>query len=122
MNLEKQKQAQKRRRHYRVRNRVHGTAERPRLAVFRSLKNISAQIINDDEGRTLVSAGTLAKDVKKDLKTGGDMKAAELVGTSIAKAALEAGIRKVAFDRGANKYHGRVKALAEAARKAGLEF
>ncbi len=122
MNLDKRRNIQKRRRHYHVRNSVHGTAERPRLTVFRSIKNISVQIINDDTGLTLASSGTLKKGLKKDLKAGSDKKAASIVGTDIAKAALEAGIKKVAFDRGPNKFHGRVKALADAARKAGLEF
>ena len=120
MNREKQKQAQRKKRHYRVRHRVHGTAERPRLTVFRSLKHIYAQIINDDEGRTLVSTGTLSKDVNA--KKGGDVPAAEAVGAKLAELALAAGIRQVAFDRGCFRFHGRVKALADAARKGGLQF
>lgn len=122
MNREKRKQEQRKRRHYRVRNRVRGTVECPRLSVCRSLKNIHAQIINDDEGRTLVATGTLAKDLRDSVKSGGNVKAAEVVGKRLAELALAAGIRKIAFDRGHAKYHGRIKALAEAARKGGLEF
>ena len=120
MNREKRKQAQRKRRHYHVRNRVHGTVERPRLAVYRSLKHIYAQIINDDEGKTLVATSTLSKDLK--VKSGGNVAAAKTVGTKVAELALAAGITKVAFDRGFCKFHGRVKALAEAARKGGLKF
>ena len=92
MNRDKLRQSQKQRRHYHVRNKVHGTADRPRLTVFRSLKNISVQVINDDEGVTLASASTLAKDLKGELKTGGSVKAAEAVGSAIAKVAIAAGI------------------------------
>ena len=120
MNREKRKQAQRKRRHYHVRNTVRGTAERPRLSVFRSLKHIYAQIVNDDDGKTLVAASTLLKDVE--VTKGSDVAAAEVVGTKLAQRALAAGIKKVAFDRGFAKFHGRVKALAEAARKGGLEF
>ena len=122
MNREKRKQAKRRRRHYRVRNRVHGTAERPRLSVFRSLKNIYAQIVNDDEGRTLVATSTMAKDVRDSVKKGGDIAAAAAVGTRLAQLAVAAGIKKVAFDRGYRRFHGRIKALSEAARKGGLQF
>jgi large subunit ribosomal protein L18 len=122
MNRQKQKRVQRVRRHQRLRNRVHGTAERPRLAVYRSMKHIYAQIINDDEGRTLVAIATTSKDLKPSMKTGGDMKAAVAVGTKIAQVAVAAGIKKVAFDRGGNRYHGRIKALADAARKGGLDF
>jgi len=120
MNREKRKQAQRKRRRYHVRNRVHGTAERPRLTVFRSLKHIYAQIVNDDEGRTLVTASTQSKDLS--LKNGGNVAAAQTVGTQVAELALAAGITQVAFDRGFCRFHGRVKALAEAARKGGLKF
>jgi len=122
MNREKRKSAQAKRRHQRVRRRLRGTAERPRLSVFRSLKNIYAQIINDDEGRTLAAASTLDKDIRKDLKGTGNVKAAEAVGAKVAQLAVAAGIEKVAFDRGHRKFHGRVKAVAEAARKGGLKF
>ena len=120
MNREKRKQAQRKRRHRHVRNRVHGTAERPRLTVFRSLKHIYAQIVNDEEGKTLVAASTMSKDLGA--KNGGNVAAAAVVGTKVAELALAAGITKVAFDRGYCKFHGRVKALAEAARKGGLKF
>jgi large subunit ribosomal protein L18 len=120
MNREKRKQAVRTRRHRHVRNRVHGTAERPRLTVYRSLKHIYAQIIDDDGGRTLVAAGTTSKNLG--LKKTGDVAAAEAVGTKLAELAKAAGITKVAFDRGYCKFHGRVKALAEAARKGGLKF
>jgi large subunit ribosomal protein L18 len=122
MNREKRKQAQRRKRHYRVRNRVRGTAERPRLSVFRSLKNIYAQIVNDDDGRTLVATSTMAKDVRDSVKKGGDIKAAAAVGAKLAQLALAAGVKKVAFDRGYRRFHGRIKALSEAARKGGLQF
>ncbi len=110
------------RRHTRVREKIEGTEERPRLAVFRSLSHIYAQVINDVKGQTLASASTLDADVKKDTK--GKKKSAEaaMVGTLIAKRAKEKGIAQVAFDRGGFKYQGRVKALADAARKGGLKF
>jgi large subunit ribosomal protein L18 len=110
------------RRHVRVREKVSGTGERPRLAVFRSLSHIYAQVIDDVQGQTLVAASTLDADVKKDTK--GKKKSAEaaMIGTLIAKRAKDKGITQVAFDRGGFKYQGRVKALAEAARKAGLKF
>lgn len=120
MNRERRKQATRKRRHYHVRNSVHGTAERPRLSVFRSLKHIYAQIVNDDEGKTLLATSTLSKDVKT--AKGGNVAAAEVVGARLVQLALAAGIKKVVFDRGCARFHGRVKALAEAARKGGLEF
>ncbi|HHW48513.1 MAG TPA: 50S ribosomal protein L18 [Clostridiaceae bacterium] len=110
------------RRHERVRKKVKGTPERPRLNVFRSLTNIYAQIIDDTTGHTLVAASTLDKALKGKLKYGGNKEAAAEVGKLIAEKALEKGIKKVVFDRGGYLYHGRVKALAEAAREAGLEF
>jgi large subunit ribosomal protein L18 len=122
MKREKRKQDMRRRRHFRVSNRVRGTAGRPRLAVSRTLKHIYAQVIDDQAGRTLVSTSTLAEEVRKQVKSGGNVKAAELVGTQIAQLARAAGIEKVAFDRGPCRFHGRVKALAEAARKGGLKF
>jgi large subunit ribosomal protein L18 len=109
-------------RHNRLRSRVAGTAERPRLAVYRSLKHVYAQIIDDDSGKTLVSVSTLTKEVREGLKHGGNKGAAEKVGQVIAQKAAGAGIKKVCFDRGGFKYHGVVAALAGAARKAGLEF
>jgi len=109
-------------RHLRVRKKISGTAERPRLNVFRSLKHIYAQIIDDDRGITLVSASTLSPELRGQLKSGSNKEAAAAVGRLVAQKALERGIKKVVFDRGGYIYHGRVKALAEAAREAGLEF
>jgi large subunit ribosomal protein L18 len=108
------------RRHLRVRKKIHGTTERPRLAVFRSEKNIYAQIIDDVAGRTLVAASSLDKDFS--LKVGSNKEAAKLVGEAVAKKAIEAGITDVVFDRGGYVYHGRVQMLAEGAREAGLKF
>ena len=108
--------------HMRIRNRFSGTAERPRLAVFRSNNHMYAQIIDDTVGQTLVSASTLAKDVKAQLKKTNDVEAAAYVGTVVAKRALEKGISTVVFDRGGYIYQGKVAALADAAREAGLEF
>lgn len=116
------KNESRKRRHLRVRTTVHGTPERPRLNVFRSLSHIYAQIINDETGTTLVSASTVDKEIGQSLKYGGNIEAAKAVGEAIAKRALEKGIKKVVFDRGGYLYHGRVAALAEAAREAGLEF
>ena len=104
-------------RHARIRNKVSGTSELPRLCVFRSLKNISVQIIDDEKGVTLVSASSLDKDLN--IKNGGNIEASKLVGALVAK---KAKIKKVVFDRGGYLYHGRVKALADAARENGLEF
>jgi len=101
---------------------VSGTAERPRLCVYRSLEHIYAQVIDDRAGRTLVSASTADKETKKSLKGGGNVAAAKVVGKAIADRAKAAGVSKVVFDRGGYKYHGRVKALADAAREAGLKF
>ena len=108
--------------HRRLRNHLSGTAERPRLAVFRSNQHIYAQIIDDTVGNTLVSASTLQKDVKAELEKTSNVEAAAYVGTVIAKKALEKGITTVVFDRGGDIFHGKVKALADAAREAGLEF
>jgi len=110
------------RRQWSVRNSLSGTAERPRLSVFRSDKHIYAQVIDDLAGRTLVSASSSKADVRGDLKNGGNVAAAKLVGKAIAERAKAAGITQVAFDRGGRKYHGRVKALADAAREGGLKF
>lgn len=107
-------------RHLRVRKNLIGTPEKPRLCVFRSNKNISAQIIDDENGNTLVSASTLEKELKGE--NGGKKDAAKKVGELIAKRALDKGIENVAFDRGGFLYHGRVKELAEGAREAGLKF
>jgi len=107
--------------HKRIRNKVSGTAERPRLCVYRSLKQIYAQAIDDATGTTLASASSLEKDVSGG-KTGSNVEAAKTVGNHIAKRLLEKGVEMVVFDRGGFIYHGRVKALAEAAREAGLKF
>ena len=108
--------------HKRMRNRFSGTAERPRLSVFRSNNHMYAQIIDDTVGNTLVAASTLEKDVKSELKKTNDVEAAAYLGTVIAKKALDKGIKEVVFDRGGFIYQGKIKALAEAARDAGLEF
>ncbi len=107
-------------RHARIRSKINGTSELPRLCVFRSLKNISVQIIDDTKGVTLVSSSSLDKGLK--IKNGGNIEASKLVGADIAKKAKKAKITKVVFDRGGYLYHGRVKALADAARENGLEF
>ena len=112
----------RRRIHERVRSKVEGTPERPRLCVYRSLGHIYAQIVDDRTGRTLVSASSVDKETKKQLKGGGNIAAAKVIGKVIAGRAKAAKIEKVVFDRGGYKYHGRVKALADAAREAGLQF
>jgi large subunit ribosomal protein L18 len=112
---------QRKKRHLRVRKKLFGTPERPRLNVFRSNKNIYAQLIDDVKGTTLVAASTKDKAFNADVSTG-TVDAARIVGQLIAERALEAGIKKVVFDRGGYLYHGRVKALAEGAREGGLEF
>ena len=108
--------------HMRIRNRFSGTAERPRLAVFRSNNHMYAQIIDDTVGNTLVSASTLEKEIKAELTKTNNVDAAAYLGTVIAKRAMEKGIKEVVFDRGGFIYQGKVAALAEAAREAGLEF
>ena len=108
--------------HMRIRNRFSGTAERPRLAVFRSNNHMYAQIIDDTVGNTLVAASTLEKEVKAELEKTNNVDAAAYLGTVIAKRAMEKGIKEVVFDRGGFIYQGKVAALAEAAREAGLEF
>jgi large subunit ribosomal protein L18 len=118
----KAKQEKRKTRHLRVRKTVSGTPERPRLCVFRSLKHIYAQVIDDTSMHTLASASTAEPDFKKDGKTGGNIAAAVQVGKLVAARALEKGIKKVVFDRGGYLYHGRVKALADAAREGGLDF
>ncbi len=109
-------------RHERVRKNLFGTPERPRLCVYRSSKNISAQIIDDVNGVTLVSASSLDKDLKAEIGYGGNKEAARKVGAAVAKKALEKGIEVVSFDRGGFLYHGRVAELAEGAREGGLKF
>lgn len=108
--------------HRRIRHHLNGTASTPRLVVFRSNKHMYAQIIDDSVGKTLVSASTLQKEVNADLEHTDDVNAAAHLGTVIGKKAVEAGIEKVVFDRGGYIYHGKVKALADAAREAGLKF
>jgi len=109
-------------RHYRMRKDLNGTAERPRLNVFRSLNHIYAQIINDDTSTTLVSASTLDKEICATIENGGNIEAAKLIGKEVAKRAIAKGIEKVVFDRGGYIYHGRIAAVAEGAREAGLKF
>lgn len=110
-------------RHMRVRRKVAGTAQQPRLTIFRSLSNVYCQLIDDETGVTLCAASTLTAEIKQKLgEKRGNVKASEAVGETIAKLASAKGIKKVCFDRAGYKYHGRVKALADAARKAGLEF
>lgn len=122
MNERKRKIVRRIRRSKRVRRHIFGTAERPRLNVSRSHKNISAQLIDDINGRTLCSAGTSSKTLSDEMKYGGNCEAAAKIGQILAERARMQGIRMVAFDRNGLRYHGRVKALAEAARKSGLEF
>src|SRR5947209_8226482 len=122
--MDKNKDRAKRllRRKYSVRKNVFGTVERPRLAVYRSSKHIYAQIINDFDGKTLAAASSTIDEVRGDLKNGGNIAAAKVVGKAIAERAKAAGITAVAFDRAGRMYHGRVKALADAAREGGLKF
>lgn len=105
-----------------MRSKITGTPERPRLSVFRSCKHTYVQLIDDLSGNTLVSVCTLSSDIKSEIPSGGNKKAAEVVGKRLAEKAKEKGIEKVAFDRGHYRYHGRVAALAKAAREAGLSF
>jgi large subunit ribosomal protein L18 len=112
----------RKRRHLRVRKRVKGTAERPRMNVYRSNKHIYAQVIDDVKGHTLVSASTLDKELRGVITNGSNVEAARKVGELVAKRALEKGVTSVVFDRGGYLYHGRVQALADAAREAGLQF
>ncbi|WP_268766427.1 50S ribosomal protein L18 [Kosmotoga arenicorallina] len=112
----------RKKRHMRVRAKISGTAERPRLAVYRSEKHIYAQIIDDVVGRTIVSASTIDKELREKLQKTWNKEAAAEVGKLIAKRALDKGISSIVFDRGGFKFHGRVKALADAAREAGLKF
>ena len=115
-------QTRRLRRQRHVRNRLSGTTQRPRLAVFRSSKHIYAQMINDETGTTLVAASTMEPEIKAQVKYGGNKAAAALVGRVVAERARKAGIDKICFDRRSYKYHGRVAALAQAAREAGLKF
>ena len=123
MNHQKARELQRQRRRQHVRNKIQGTAQRPRLSVFRSSKHVYAQLIDDLNGRTLVSASSAVKKADSaKVGYGGNVKAAKAVGLRLAEAAKAAGIVKAAFDRGHYKYHGRVKALAEGAREGGLQF
>jgi large subunit ribosomal protein L18 len=110
------------RRRFRVRKSIRGNAERPRLTVTRSHKNVACQVIDDMLGKTLVSASTLDKDLRAQLKYGGNKSAAQFIGKVVAERALAVGVKSVCFDRGGSRYHGRVAALADAARAAGLSF
>ncbi|HLB25130.1 MAG TPA: 50S ribosomal protein L18 [Nitrospirota bacterium] len=110
------------RRHNRIRKKVTGTSERPRLNVFRSATNIYAQVIDDTSGVTITAASTLEKEVAEGLKSRGNAEAAKKVGAAVAKRAIEKGVKDVVFDRGGYIFHGRIKALADAAREAGLNF
>ncbi|HZV79547.1 MAG TPA: 50S ribosomal protein L18 [Candidatus Binatus sp.] len=118
----KSRNALRLRRHGRIRTRMLGSAQRPRLSVFRSLHHVYAQIIDDTTGRTLAAASTREKDVANGLASRSNVAAAERVGTLVAQRAKEKGVTAIVFDRGGYKYHGRIKALADAARGAGLEF
>ena len=122
MNTAKKKRLARERRHRRIRKKVFGTSERPRLNVYRSLNHIYGQVIDDNAGHTLVSASTLDKDVLAELGEKNKTEQAFLVGQVLARRALDKGINSVIFDRGGWAYHGRVKALADGARKEGLEF
>lgn len=113
---------QRQKRRYRVRNRIRATTTRPRLTVFRSNKHIYAQVIDDANGRTLVAASTVEKAVLSEGANGGNKSAAEAIGKLIATRAIEKGVKEVVFDRGQYRYHGRIAALADAAREVGLEF
>ncbi len=108
--------------HIRIRRKIQGTQERPRLSVYRSLNHIYAQIVNDEQGVTVVSASSLDKEVRAKTKSGGNVAGAKIVGEEIARRAKAKGIDSVVYDRGGYRYHGRVKTLAEAAREAGLKF
>jgi large subunit ribosomal protein L18 len=122
MNPQKLKHVRRLRRRRHVRRRIVGTVERPRLTVFRSSKHIYAQLIDDLNGRTLAAASSNSADLRKDVAYGGNVKAAKAVGKRLAEVAKEHGITKAAFDRGHYRYHGRIKALADAAREGGLQF
>ena len=122
MNHERAILQQRRRRRFRVRKRLRGTSERPRLSIFRSHRHIFAQLIDDATGKTVASAGSMDKELVKGISYGGNKDAATAVGKAIAERAKKAGVEACALDRGHCKFHGRVAALAEAAREAGLQF
>ena len=122
MNHQKANRKLRQRRKFRVRKRLQGTGERPRLSVHRTLQNISAQLVDDEKGFTLAFVSTKGSSLSKQVKYGGNIEAATVIGKLIGEKAKDAGIQKVCFDRGSYRYHGRVAALANAAREAGLEF
>lgn len=122
MNVAKERKLARKKRQVRVRKKIKGTPERPRLCVYRSARHIYVQIIEDVNGVTLASASSIAKGLADDVKFGGNVEAAKAVGKSIAEIALDKNIKQVVFDRNGFLYHGRVKALADAAREAGLSF
>ena len=117
-----EKELLRKKRHKRVRKSVIGTTEKPRLNVFRSIEHIYAQVVDDSTHLTIVSASTVDKELKGKVKSGGNVEAAKLVGELVGKRAVEKGVKKVVFDRGGYQYHGRVAALADGAREAGLKF
>ncbi len=118
----KTRQQARRHRHLRVRAKISGTADRPRLNIFRSLENIYVQVIDDEQGYTLVSASTIDKDIAPKLEGKNKTESAKIVGLTVAERAQAAGVSEVVFDRGGYRYHGRVKALADGAREGGLKF
>lgn len=120
--MSKNKDKARKTRHFRVRKKVTGTPEKPRLNVFRSVKHIYAQLIDDYAGTTIAYASSADKEIKGKIKSGGNKEAATVVGELVARRAKEKGVSKIVFDRGGYIYHGRIKALADAARKEGLEF
>ncbi len=122
MTVKDSRRVVKNRIHTRIRKKISGTQERPRLSIFKSSKNIYAQIIDDTTGVTLTATSTLDAEVKKEVKSGGNIEAAQKVGADIAKKAKDKGISKVVYDRGGYLYHGKIKALADAARENGLDF
>lgn len=122
MDKVKVKNVRRSRRKYRVSNSIRGTADRPRLAVYRSHKHIACQVIDDSTGKTIAAASTRDKEMRSQVKYGGNKSAAEAIGKAVAERAKKAGVTQVKFDRSLYKYHGRVAALAEAARQSGLSF
>ena len=116
------RESARKKRHFRVRKKVSGTPEKPRLNVYRSLNHIYAQVIDDFAGKTIVAASSIDKELKEKIGSGGNIEAARTVGALIAGRALDKGIKRVVFDRGGYLYHGRIKALADAVREGGLEF
>ena len=122
MSNQQKKLFKRQKRHWRIRKILKGTTERPRLSIYRSLKHIYAQVIDDTQGYTLCSVSTLSPEIKKSIKGGGNIGAAKEVGKKLSEIALKKSIQKVVFDRGCFPYHGRIKALAESARESGLKF